>query len=293
MSTNDTANPTTELVAFAAQAWAFREPVRARAREIVLETLLLAAANAGSKRVEISATGAAPSPARMRARAIGRPDVTTPLRAAFLSALAVGDDATLATPAVCAAFAVGESIDAAGATVLDAVIAGTEIAVRVERALGAGHLARGWDARGTCGRLGAPIAASRVLTLQREAVRDAFGIAATAASGLRSAAGTMTAAAIVAQAAADGIEAALLARAEFTGALLPLEGRRGLAALMTATFDAAAAVNGLGETFVFGSARGRAAHASATGNAPLRELVGRIERLASIREVIDATMAPG
>ena len=294
MSTNDTIHPTAELVAFAAQAWAFREPVRAQARELVLDTLLSAAANARAQRVEIAAAGDGPGSARMRARAIGRPGITTPLRAAFLSALAAGDDATIATPVVCAAFAIAESVDAPGALVLDAVIAGTEVAVRIERALGTGHPARGWDVRGTCGRVGAAIAAARVLTLQRAAVRDAFGIAATAASGLLSAAGTMTAQAIAAEAAADGVEAALLARAEFTGALLPFEGRRGLGALMTATFDATVAVKGLGETFVFGAARTRQPAADTTADttayAALRELVGRLERLATIRDVIDATM---
>jgi 2-methylcitrate dehydratase PrpD len=290
MSTLDITHPSADLIAFAAKAYAFREPERARARAIVLDTLLLAAAGARSQRVEIAGAGDEPGPARMRARAIGRPEITTPLRAAFLSALAAGDEATLATPVVCAAFAVGEAVDAAGATVLDAIIAGVEIAVRVERSLGAGHVARGWDTRGTCGRLGAAIAAARVLTLQRDAVREAFAIASTAAAGLRSAAGTMTASAIVAEAAADGIEAALLARAEFTGALLPLEGRRGLAALMTATFDPALAIDGLGETFVFGSVRSNAPPSSGADVAEVRALTGKLERMPSIRPLIDATM---
>jgi 2-methylcitrate dehydratase PrpD len=290
-ATERAAHPTADLIAFAANGWAFRDAVRAPGRAIVLATLARALAGAHAERVEIAAAGQ-PAPARMRARAIGRPAVTTPLRAAFLSALAAGDDASIATPAVCAALAIGESVDAPGATVLDAVIAGTEIAVRVERALGPGHRARGWDTRGTCGRLGAAIAAARILGLQRDAVRDAFGIAATAASGLLEARGTMTAAFVVAAAAADGIEAALLARAEFTAAPLALEGRRGLAALMSPAFDAAVLVDGLGETFAFESL----ATASGDGAIPaaVRALAARIERLPSIRELIDATVAaPG
>jgi 2-methylcitrate dehydratase PrpD len=218
--------------------------------------------------------------------------VTTPLRAAFLTGLAAGEAATLATPAVCAALALGESLDAPGATVLDAIVAGTEIAVRVERALGAGHRERGWDTRGTCGRLGAAIASGRVLGLQRDAMRDAFGIAATAASGLTEAHATMTAAYIVGAAAADGIEAALLARAEFTGAPLALEGRRGLAALMSPAFDANALVAGLGETFLMESLASGAATSTASGLAAgaVRALAGRIERLPSIRELIEATL---
>ena len=227
MSTSERAvHPTAELIAFAANGWAFRDAVRGPARAFVLVTLVQAMASARAPRVEIAAADA-PGPARMRAHAIGRAAVTTPLRAAFVTGVAAGEAATLTTPVGCAAFALGESLDAPGATVLDAIVAGTEIAVRVERALGAGHRERGWDTHGTCGRLGAAVAAARVLGLQREAMRDAFGIAATAACGLREARGTMTAAYIVGAAAADGIEAALLARAEFTAAPLALEGRRG------------------------------------------------------------------
>lgn len=286
-ATERAVHPTADLIAFAANGWAFREPVRAPAREIVLVTLARAVANAHAERVEIAAAGT-PGPARMGARALGRAAFTTPLDAAFLTGLAAGDDAGVATPVVCAAFAIGESVDAPGAIVLDAIVAGTEIAVRVERALGAGHRRRGWDARGTCGRLGAAVAAARVLGLQRDAMRDAFGIAATAASGLAAARGTMTAAYIVGAAAADGIEAALLARAEFTGAPLALEGRRGLAALMSDGFDSGVLLRGLGETFAFETAG--AAGASAPLAEPLRALVARIERLPSIRELIDASV---
>jgi 2-methylcitrate dehydratase PrpD len=279
--------PTAELMAFAGNSWAFREPVRAPARELVLATVLRALSNAQSPAVTIAAADA-PGPARMRARAIGRASATTPLYAAFLTGIAAGDDATLATPVVAAALAAGESVDAAGATVLDAIVAGTEIAVRVERALGSAHRERGWDTRGTCGRLGAALAVARVLGLQREATRDAFGIAATAASGLSEARGTMTAAYIVGEAAADGIEAALLARAEFTGAPLALEGRRGLAALMSVTFDTTALLEGLGETFVYTAVAAKAP--SSPPAEPLRALIARIERLPSIRELIDATI---
>lgn len=290
MSEIDVNRPSAALIAFAARAPAFREPERAMAREIVLATLLRAAAHVRAPRVVIAAGGNVATPARLHARAIGHPEMTTPLRAAFLSALAAGDDPSLAAPVVCAALAIGESVDASGESVLDAIIAGLEVAVRVERSLGAGHATRGWDARGTCGRIGAAIAAARVLALQPEAMCDAFGIATTTAAGLRSAADTMTAPAIVAEAAADGVEAALLARAEFTGALLPLEGRRGLATLMTATFDPGILLDGLGETFVFGTERAIAHASAANGFAELRELVGKLEHVPSIRPVIDATM---
>lgn len=282
------AHPTAEMIAFAANGWAFREAVRAPARDIVAATLARALRGAHSAAVEIAAAGA-PGPARLRARAIGRAPFTTPLYAAFMTGLAAGEDGAFATPVVAAALTIGESADAPGATVLDAIVAGTEVAVRVERALGAGHRERGWDTRGTCGRLGAAIAAARILGLQRDAMRDAFGIAATAAGGLTEARGSMTFAYIAGAAAADGIEAALLARAEFTGAPLALEGRRGLAALMSPTFDAGTIAQGLGETFVFSSAVETAPGGEASET--VRALLARIERLPSIRELIDATVA--
>jgi len=282
-----TVQPTAQLIAFAANAYAFHEPVRAPARALVLATVLAAAADARAERVEL-ALAAAPPPSRLRARAIGRPQPLTPLHAAFATGVAAGPEASLAAPVVSAALALGESVDASGATVLDAIVAGSELALRLERALGAGHRARGWDSRGTCGRLGAAVAAARVLGLQREAMRNAFGIAATAAGGLASARGTMAAAFIVGAAAADGVEAALLARAEFTAAPLALEGRRGLAALMTTTFDPDVLLDGLGERFVIAELPGAAA--DGVDFVALRAAVGRLERLPSIRELVDASL---
>jgi 2-methylcitrate dehydratase PrpD len=282
---------TAAIVAFAAHAYAFREPVRAQGRAVVLGTLLGATAGARSTRVEIAAATADNGASRMPARAVGRPAYTSPLQAAFLTALSAGDEATLVTPAVCAALAIGESIDAAGAIALDAVIAGAEIAVRVSTALGGGHRKRGWDERGTCGRIGAAIAAARVLGLRAEALRNAVGIAATAAGGLLSARGTMTAAFVAAAAAADGVEAALLARAGFTGAPLALEGRRGLAALTADAFDASAVVHGLGTTFTFGTSNATGvAGASGPRFEAIRAQADRIDRLPSLRELIEATL---
>lgn len=271
------------IVAFSAGAWAFRAPERAAGRGIVDDALAAAIAGARTERVE-DALPAFPAPVRLHASLFGRPEAATPIAAAFLNALAVGSDATIATPAVFAAFAAGEGTDAAGAVVLDAIVAGCEIAVRLARALGEPHAARGWDVRGTAGRVGAAVAAGRVLGLQREPMRDAIGIAATAAGGLANARETMVAAFVPAAAAADGVEAALLARAGFTGAPAALEGRRGLAALMSPAFDEHALLDGLGEAFVFTAALVIAPRATA-GAAAIRDAVARIDRLPSIRDL--------
>lgn len=281
---------TVAAAGFAAGAWAFRAPIRAAARPLLAATLAAACAGAESERVAIAARALPPAASRLRAHAVGRPALVSPLTAAFLTALAADDDA-LWTPVVAAALAAGQAIDAGGAGVLDAAIAGMEIAVRLAAALGPSHLARGWDPRGTCARVGAAVAAARVLGLQREPAREAIGIAATSAGGVRVSAGTMTAAFIGAAAAADGVEAALLARAEFTGAVAALEGRRGLGALMSGAFEAAALSDGLGERFAF-LALELPPSAPPAGERAQRvhQLAARIERLPSIGELVAATL---
>jgi 2-methylcitrate dehydratase PrpD len=154
----------------------------------------------------------------------------------------------------------------------------------VERALG-GHRERGWDVRGSCGRLGAALAAARAFGLQREATRNAFGLAATAAGGLRAAAGTMTSDYVNGSAAADGVEAALLARAEFTGAPAALEGRRGLAALMAASFDGAAVTRDLGSHFALDAF----VLAEPAAEGPLRTAVWELDRAESLAPLFAAT----
>jgi 2-methylcitrate dehydratase PrpD len=276
------------LLGFAANGYAFREPERALARPLILATLAVALRDVASERATIALAAFPPVRARLRASLFGRAFVTGPIDAALLNGIAAGgDDATLATPIVCAALAAAEAANQPGAAVLDAVVAGLEVALRVERALH-GHVERGWDVRGTCGRLGAAIAAARAFGLGRAAVRNAFALAATAAGGLTAARGTMTEAYVAGSAAADGVEAALLARAEFTGAAAALDGRRGLAALMAAGFDGAALVAGLGERFAIASFDSGAPPAVPDR---VRDAVADLERAPSLGALVAATQA--
>jgi hypothetical protein len=57
---------------------------------------------------------------------------------------------------------------------------------------------------------------------------------------------------------------------------------------MSATFDTAALLEGLGETFVYPAIAANVPSSPAAES--LRALIARIERLPSIREVIDATI---
>ncbi len=187
---------------------------------------------------------------RPLATAIGHGERLGPQWAAFVNGVA----ARGAT--VPAALAAAEYAHASGAVLFEAIALGLEIEARAARGAGAAHEARGWDPHGTYGRLGALFAAARALGVTGAALRHAVGIAATQAGGLRAAAGTMTEAFVPGKAAADAVEAVLLARAGFTGPREPLEGRRGFAALMAPGFDGAAAADGLGRTWLAANAGG-------------------------------------
>jgi 2-methylcitrate dehydratase PrpD len=149
-------------------------------------------------------------------------------------------------PVVPAALAVGELRASSGSEVLAAVVAGVEVASRIGNALGTGHFDRGWHVTGTMGHLGAAVAAGRLLGLSATQMRHAVALAATQAAGHTEQLGSMTKSLHPGKAAADGVEAVLLAQHGFIGPDGSIEGRRGLAALMAPEADLAEALRALG-----------------------------------------------
>ena len=188
---------------------------------------------------------------------LGRDEHLSPTWAAFVNAVAMRadeyDDIDLGTlvhpgaPVVAAALAVGELTHATGSRVLEAVILGIEVAVRVARCLGPGHTERGWDGTGTAGHLGATAAAGRLFELDPAHMASALGIAATQAAGLGAAMGTMTGPLHAGKAAANAVEGSLLARRGFTGPRAGIEGRRGFGQAASPNPDYTAALADLGE----------------------------------------------
>jgi 2-methylcitrate dehydratase PrpD len=135
--------------------------------------------------------------------------------------------------AVCAAVSVLEPrLDSDSAAAATAV--GYRVAELVAAALGSGHVAIGWSVAATAGTIGAAAAAGRLLGLDSVALRNMLGLAATQAAGLVAATGTDAGPLQLGKAAANAVEAALLAAGGFTSAAQPLEGRRGMVAVMTA-----------------------------------------------------------
>lgn len=193
-----------------------------------------------------SAEGPAPTLARALAgggpsRLVGRGGSADPALAAFINGTAAHtlelDDIYAAglvhpgAPVVAAALAVADLVEASGAQLGRAVVAGIEAACRVAADLGPQHYRR-WHTTGTAGALGAAVAAAELLGLDPDRVAHAIALAATMAGGLqqtfrRDAAGKPLHAGHAAQ---SGVVAAVAAAGGVTGALDALEGEAGLAA---------------------------------------------------------------
>jgi 2-methylcitrate dehydratase PrpD len=138
------------------------------------------------------------------------------------------------------------AVFAAGTALSDTALANTassDAAVPVTAAIAAGMGAAaitetgladwgGWSSGTVAAVIGAGVTAGLLLGLTRPQLRAALGICSTQAAGLAAAEGTPAFAVGVGKAAFNGVEAALLARAGFTAPDDPLDGRRGLFALL-------------------------------------------------------------
>jgi len=165
-----------------------------------------------------------------------------PLRTAFVRATVFAGDALLGTHAAvtAAALTAGELRQAKPQDVIAAIAVGCELTARVALTVAGPEFAAAWDARSALGVIGAAAAASRLTALDATQTRHALGLSATQSAGLAFAAGTDAARIACGKAAADALEAAILARHAFTSAHAWIEGRRGLAALMATDFTPAA-----------------------------------------------------
>lgn len=161
-------------------------------------------------------------------------------------------------PIVAAAFAAAEHAGAVGSDILDAVLIGTELGLRIEQALSPALAAAGWRPGAIAGRLGAAAAAGRLLALDQGQMVSALGLACTQVAGF--AVSATTAAGMIAgsKSAGDGMEAAVLARAGLTGPAAPIEGRRGLAEVLTPNgYDLPSMTGPLGETWLVNDLAGQ------------------------------------
>lgn len=167
----------------------------------------------------------------------------------------IGHPSVFLAPAI---LAIGESIEVSGADVLTAYVVGYEVVCCVAGPILQSHYVRGWHSTATFGSLGAAAAVAWLLKLNVHQVKMALGIAASLAGGLRQSFGTMTKPLHAGQAAANGIQAALLAQAGFTADESIIEAPLGFAKVFghNGEVDWAKASENLGKTSIITSAEG-------------------------------------
>ncbi len=229
----ESATLSTQLAAFGASLTLEQVPaaVVAHAKLLVLDTL--GAALAG---VPTAEGGAAIRAARTLAAGDGAPctiwgtrDRTTRAAAALVNGIAAHaqelDDfggcdhsGAVVLPAVLAAC---EGRGVSGARVLEAIIVGYDVALRVMEAAGGyrAHNGRGWHSTGTCGSFGAAAAVAKVLDLDTHRTVSALGIAGSFTGGTWAflADGAMSKRYHPGRAAETGVVAGVLAQEGFTG----------------------------------------------------------------------------
>src|SRR5262245_57897512 len=120
-------------------------------------------------------------------------------------------------PVLPAALALAERERASGQALLTAFVVGVEIEAKLGRALNPAHYESGWHATSALGIFGAAAAAAKLLGLTPDHTAHGLAIAASMARGIKANFGTDCKPLHVGHAARCGIEAALLARAGFTG----------------------------------------------------------------------------
>lgn len=145
------------------------------------------------------------------------------------------------------ALAVAQARKASGAQMLEAIVAGYEVGVRVGEFLGRPHYKR-FHTTATAGCIAAAAAAGRLMNLSGDQMLHAIGSAATQAGGLWEylREGAHSKQLHCAHAAMAGMMSAELASEGFTGARRALEGAGGMGAAMSENADPAKLVDGLG-----------------------------------------------
>jgi 2-methylcitrate dehydratase PrpD len=138
-------------------------------------------------------------------------------------------------PAACvipAAMAAGEAVDASGAHLLEAIVAGYEVMHRVGLALGVEPAKRGFHTTSLVAPIACAVAAGKVMELSRDQLISAVGLACSASSGIKSFAaghgGGMVKRLHLGRSAEAGVRMAQLASRGFLGPPFAIDSRFGL-----------------------------------------------------------------
>lgn len=225
---------------------------------------------------------------------------TSAMNAAFANAVLfharVQDDthhtSHLGTVLIATGLALAEAHGRTGRELVEALVAGYEVAAALGREYTGRTTPRGFRASGIFGGLGAAVVASRLLQLNSAQTASAIGIAATLAGGNIQpfASGSEEFLLHNAQAARNGILAAGMAAAGLCAAAAALEGPAGfLKAFAGEVGDTLAVMEGLGQSYELLNVNFKASPVCAGNQAPLvnaqalgRE-IGDARQIAAIR----------
>jgi 2-methylcitrate dehydratase PrpD len=163
-------------------------------------------------------------------------------------------------PAACvipAALAAGEAVDASGAQLIEAIIAGYEVMHRVGLALGTEPAKRGFHTTSLVAPVACAVAAGKVMRLSLDQMYSAVGLACSAASGVKSFAagrgGGMVKRLHLGRSAEAGVRSAQLAARDFLGPPFALDSRFGLLEVFGgAGADATKLTRDLGQNWAIG-----------------------------------------
>lgn len=208
-----------------------------RVKQAIADGLAVAAAGTRQEPARIAADHVRSLGGRRQATVWGRGFKTSTVQAAFVNGVAthVLDFEPMwlppthsVSPTVPVAFALAEALGAGGREVLAAVAKGMEIQGRLQFAANQykpGSLS--FHPPGIVGVMGAAVTAGHMLQLDRNRLVYALGIAGSRAGALLANIGSMTKSTHCGQAAAAGLDAALLAERGFTASVDILDAPRG------------------------------------------------------------------
>ena len=154
-------------------------------------------------------------------------------------------------PALPAALAIGESINASGAQAMLAYHLGVEVECKISEAINPRHYQTGFHSTATCGTFAAAAASARLMGLNVEATQRALSIAGSQSAGLRENFGTMTKPFHAGRSSESGVTAAQFASYGWTATDKILEAPRGFFSAAGGGYDADAIAGKLGQPWTF------------------------------------------
>jgi 2-methylcitrate dehydratase PrpD len=267
------------------------------AKRSLFNVLGLAIGAAGHEGVDaILATAGALGGKKILRHVLGRPEQVDDHFAALAMGFAAHvddfDDTHLATVihpgAATLAVVAALNSEASGAKALMAFALGCEAQLRVGVSISPEHYDRGWHITGTCGVIGAAVAASVLADFDDETLARAIRLATSMTLGHREAFGTMTKAFHPGKAASNGILAAEFARIGSDAPADIFEAPNGFAAAMSTRYDPSQMLDDFGTRWELASNTykpypcGIVAHPSIDGALALASLIGDPARIVSI-----------